>query len=47
MENTNGANVTITLELYTELVCKDNDLEKVKRFSRTAKMTTSVLTAQG
>ena len=30
MENTSGANVTITLEMYTELVCKANDLEKVK-----------------
>jgi hypothetical protein len=29
MESTNGANVTITLEMYTELVCKANDLEKV------------------
>lgn len=29
MESTNGANVTITLELYTELVCKANDLKKV------------------
>lgn len=30
MENTNGANVTITLELYTELVCKANDLKKIR-----------------
>lgn len=30
MENTSGANVTITLELYTELVCKANDLENIK-----------------
>ena len=30
MENTSGANVTITLEVYTELVCKANDLEKVR-----------------
>ncbi len=30
MEKTNDANVTITLELYTELVCKANDLDKVK-----------------
>ena len=30
MENTSGAIVTITLELYTELVCKANDLNKVK-----------------
>ena len=30
METTSNANVTITLELYTELVCKANDLDKVK-----------------
>ena len=30
MENSSGANVTITLEIYTELVCKANDLEKVR-----------------
>ena len=30
MENTSGANVTITLEMYTELVCKANDLEKIR-----------------
>lgn len=30
MENTNGANVTITLEMYTELVCKANDLDKIR-----------------
>ena len=30
MESTNGANVTITLEMYTELVCKANDLENIK-----------------
>lgn len=30
MENTSGANVTITLEMYMELVCKANDLEKIR-----------------
>ena len=30
MENTSGAIVTITLELYTELVCKANDLKKIR-----------------
>ena len=30
MESTNVANVTITLELYTELVCKANDLKKIR-----------------
>ena len=30
MENTSGANVTITLEMYTELVCKVNDLDKIR-----------------
>ena len=30
METTREANVTITLELYTELVCKANDLENIK-----------------
>ena len=37
MENTSGANVTITLELYTELVCKANDLEKVKAVLKNCK----------
>lgn len=30
MEKTSDANVTISLELYTELVCKANDLDKIK-----------------
>ena len=30
MESTNGANVTITLKMYTELVCKANDLDKIR-----------------
>lgn len=37
MESTNGANVTITLEMYTELVCKANDLEKVRAVLKNCK----------
>lgn len=37
MESTNGANVTITLEMYTQMVCKANDLEKVKAVLKNCK----------
>ena len=37
MENTNVANVTITLEVYTELVCKANNLEKVRAVLKNCK----------
>lgn len=37
MENTSVANVTITLEMYTQLVCKANDLEKVKAVLKNCK----------
>lgn len=37
METTREANVTITLEMYTQLVCKANDLEKVKAVLKNCK----------
>ena len=37
MDNTSGANVTITLEVYTELVCKANDLDKIRAVVRNLK----------
>lgn len=37
MENTSGANVTITLEVYTDLICKANDLDKVRAVLKNCK----------
>lgn len=37
METTREANVTITLEVYTDLICKANDLDKVRAVLKNCK----------